>query len=210
MISKHNKQRRTPYFLILFFLAIISLLIFEPNNAYAATGIDVNIVGLEPSGQTSLQILFLTVFIALLPSILVVMTTFTRLIIVFSFLRSALGTQQMPPNQVLIGLALMLTVFIMNPYIQRINENAFTPFSEGLITQEEAIDNAMGPIREFMLLQVTPNNAPHLRFFWEIAGQPELETFEDIPNYILIPAFILNELTMGTFLKSFDSQNISC
>lgn len=190
-MTKINKILKILSFVILF----IFFLSNQQINIYAVE-VDVNIVGLDPGSSVSLQILFLTVLIALLPSILVVMTTFTRIIIVFSFLRSALGTQQMPPNQVLIGLALMLTIFIMNPFIQEINQNSFQPFSEGAITQEEAIDYAMAPLRQFMMNQLL-NNLQHIEFFWELAGSPDIETWEDIPNYILIPAFILNELTIG-------------
>ena len=174
------------------------LIIFASVNAYALE-VDVNIVGVEPGGSVTLQILFLTVLIALLPSILVIMTTFTRLIIVFSFLRSAMGTQQMPPNQVLIGLALMLTIFIMNPIIQEINLYAFQPFSEGLIPQEQAFEYAMGPLRQFMFNQLTVSDTSwgNVYFFWNLAGRPETYAIYDIPNYILIPAFILNELTVA-------------
>jgi len=150
---------------------------------------------MPPPGSTSLQILFLTVFIALLPSILMVMTSFTRIIIVFSFVRSALGTQQMPPNQVLIGLALMLTLLIMNPVIVDIMDNALTPLSEGYIEQNEAISRAMEPLRGFMLRQVTTSN---LSFFAGMAGEMlDGDDLDSIPSYILIPAFILTEITRG-------------
>ena len=148
-------------------------------------------------GSITLQILFITVLIALIPSILVVMTTFTRIIIVLSFLRSALGTQQMPPNQILIGIALMLTIFLMNPVISQITETAFTPFSQGEISQAEAIDLAMLPMREFMLSQLTGTD--HLAFFTNLSGltADDITTINDIPNHVLIPAFILNEITVG-------------
>jgi len=149
-----------------------------------------------------LQILFLTVLIALIPSLLVVMTSFTRLIIVLSFLRSGLGTQQMPPNTVLIGLALILTMFIMNPYIEDINANAFAPFAAGEITQEEAIDTAMSSLRTFMLRQgegsFVGSTLENTVFFSQIAGVDiDVGDVDTIPNHILIPSFILHELTTG-------------
>ena len=158
-------------------------------------------MGEEITGNSvTLQILFLTVLIALLPSILMVMTTFTRLIIVFSFLRSGMGTQQMPPNQVLVGLALMLTMFLMAPYIAEINEQSFEPFAAGQISQEEAIDRAMAPLRTFMLRQ--PGMGENISFFAQI-GNVEGIDFTDhdtIPNSVLIPAFILHELAVGFFI----------
>ncbi|MCL2854267.1 MAG: flagellar type III secretion system pore protein FliP [Defluviitaleaceae bacterium] len=155
-------------------------------------------------GSVTLQILFLSVLIALLPALLVVMTSFTRLIIIFSFLRSGMGTQQMPPNTVLIGIALVLTLFIMNPYITEINENAFQPLAAGYITQEEAIDNGMAALRRFMLGRPGPAMGENITFFSNLAGV-EYETDENniiidldtIPNYVLIPAFILHELAIG-------------
>ena len=148
--------------------------------------------------SVTLQILFLTILIALLPSLLVIMTSFTRLIIVFSFLRSALGTQQMPPNQVLIGLALVLTLFIMSPYIDDINQNAFGPFANGQISQDEAVERTMEPLRRFMLRQ--PRVGDNILFFLQLTGMETPETPEDTPNTILIPAFILHELTTGFFI----------
>jgi len=160
------------------------------------------------SGSATLQILFLSVFIVLLPSILVVCTTFTRLIIIFSFLRSGLGTQQMPPNTVLIGLALMLTLFLMNPYIQNMNENAFQPLVAGEITQTEALDNLIYELRQFMLGQDRGTGSSglgaNIAFFADIANiDLDVDEFgniidlDDIPTYVLIPAFILHELAIG-------------
>ncbi|MCL2415493.1 MAG: flagellar type III secretion system pore protein FliP [Defluviitaleaceae bacterium] len=145
-------------------------------------------------GSVSLQILFLTVMVALLPSILMVMTTFTRIIIVFSFARSAMGTQQMPPNQVLVGLALMLTLFLMSPQISEIMENAVNPLSAGQISQTEAIDQTLEPLRRFMFRQVSTQN---LSFFAGLSGQTFEPTPEAIPLPILVSAFILGELTAG-------------
>lgn len=149
---------------------------------------------------SSLQILFLLTIISLAPSILIMMTSFTRIIITLHFLRSALGTQQTPPNQVLIGLALFLTLFIMGPTFSEINEQSLKPYTAGQISQEEAIDKAMNPIRDFMFRQVRNSD---LNLFMGIAQMDPIENTEgvnvaeQIPSRVLIPAFIISELKTG-------------
>ncbi|HQD51167.1 MAG TPA: flagellar type III secretion system pore protein FliP [Defluviitaleaceae bacterium] len=147
---------------------------------------------------STLQILFIITIISLAPSILIMMTSFTRIIIVLYFLRSAIGTQQTPPNQVLIGLALFLTLFIMSPTLADINEQAIKPYTAGQITQAEAIDNAMNPLREFMFRQVRTSD---LNLFMGISNAEPIENAENIeqikeqiPSRVLIPAFIISEL----------------
>ncbi|MDR2648403.1 MAG: flagellar type III secretion system pore protein FliP [Clostridiales bacterium] len=140
-----------------------------------------------------LQLLLMLSVISLAPSLLIMLTSFTRLIISLQFLRSALGTQQMPPNQVLIGLALFLTMFLMGPIFTDINENAIKPFSEGRMSAEQAIDRGMAPLREFMRAQAEDKD---IALFAELSGQT-FETPEDIPDRALIPAFMLGELTKG-------------
>ena len=144
----------------------------------------------------SLQLLFIMSIIALAPSLLIMLTCFTRLIISFHFLRAAMGTQSMPPNQVLIGLALFLTFFLMGDIFIEINEYALQPFSAGVITQEEALERGTQPLRDFMLRQAESGD---VALFARLSGT-ELATEEDIlnmPMSILIPAFILGELTKG-------------
>lgn len=140
---------------------------------------------------TSIQMVILFTLISLAPSILIMMTSFTRILIVLHFLRSALGTQQTPPNQILIGISLFLTFFIMAPVFSDINTNAVKPLTAGEISQEEAIDSAELPIREFMLNQ---GNDKDLNLFMEISGQVAVETYDDIPMTTIIPAFIISEL----------------
>ncbi|MFP4697261.1 MAG: flagellar type III secretion system pore protein FliP [Eubacteriales bacterium] len=139
----------------------------------------------------NLQMLFILTIIALAPSILIMMTSFTRIIVVLHFVRSALSTQQTPPNQVLVGLALFLTLFIMSPVINNVNEQALQPYSNGEIGQEEAIDKGLEPIREFMFKQV---NDKDLSLFIKIGEIGEVNSIEDIPTRVLIPAFIISEL----------------
>jgi flagellar biosynthesis protein FliP len=183
-----------------FFMAIIVLLISFVILEYQVFATDIPGLNItlgnndDPAGVvTSLQILFLFTLITLLPSILITMTTFTRIIISMHFVRAALGTQQMPPNQVLIGLSLFLTLFLMGPTISVINETAVQPFTEGQISQQQFVENAMEPIREFMFRQVEVED---MALFVYLSGE-EFATIEDIPNRVLIPAFILGEITKG-------------
>ena len=141
----------------------------------------------------SLQLLFLLSIIALAPSLLIMLTSFTRTIICLHFLRSALGTQQMPPNQVLIGLALFITLFVMTPVFNDINENAIKPYEQGLISQEQALENGMEPLRTFMIRQVEDKD---ISLFASLSGESYSEE-NPIPNSVLIPAFMLGELTTG-------------
>lgn len=153
----------------------------------------------DPSEVTSsLQMIFLLTILALAPSILVMMTAFTRIIIGLHFVRSALGTQQMPPNQVLIGLALFLTLFVMAPTFEVVNNEAIKPYAAAEISQEVAIEKGMYPIKAFMLRQTRDID---LKLFADIAEMPPIENEEDIvdeiPVRILIPAFIISEIRAG-------------
>jgi flagellar biosynthetic protein FliP len=139
----------------------------------------------------SLQILLILTILSIAPAILIMMTSFTRIIIVFSFLRSALATQQMPPNQVLIGLALFITLFIMMPTLTQINEQALQPYLAGEISQEEALETALKPLRDFMLKQTREKD---LALFINYANVEEINDYDDIPTNILIPSFIISEL----------------
>lgn len=138
-----------------------------------------------------LQILLVLTVIALAPSILIMLTSFTRIIIVMHFTRTALGTQTSPPNQVLIGLSLFLTFFIMAPVFTQVYNDAILPLSREEISAEEAYDVGIEPIRDFMFEQT---NTKDIRMFLDIAQIDEVETMEDIPIYVLIPSFIVSEL----------------
>jgi len=141
------------------------------------------------SAQT-VDIVILLTILTLLPSILMMLTGFTRIIIVLSFVRQALGMQQTPPNQILIGLALFLTFFVMQPVFSRVYDEAYVPFAEGEITQEEFLEGAMGPTREFMLEQVFTSD---MNFFIGMAGE-DYPDIDAVPNSVLIPAFITSEI----------------
>jgi len=139
----------------------------------------------------SLQILFLLTVLSLAPAILIMLTSFTRVIVVLGFVRSALATQQIPPNQLLIGLAIFITFFIMAPVWGQINQDALQPYLAGEIGQTEAMDRAAGPLREFMLKQTREKD---LALFVNFAQQPRPAGPDDISLVTLIPAFVISEL----------------
>lgn len=169
------------------------VLIVVPMTASALPGIDISIGSTDEPDKlvAGLKILgFLTV-LTVAPAILLTMTSFTRILIVFSFLRQAVGTQQVPPNQVMVGLALFLTLFIMAPVGAKINEEAIVPYREGSINEQEALERATAPMRRFMLNYTREKD---LMLFYEISGQPTPNTVEEIGMRLLVPAFILSEL----------------
>lgn len=139
----------------------------------------------------SLQILVLLTILALAPAILVMVTSFTRIVVVLSFVRTAMATQQMPPNQVLIGLALFLTFFTMAPTWQQINETALQPYFAGEIAQEEALGRAMEPLRDFMFYHTREKD---LRLFYEMTGTEPPVDRSQVPTHLLVPAFVISEL----------------
>lgn len=181
--------------IIIFFI----LLIFISTGVYAEPeislfGTDINIENSENPEEyvMGFEILLVLTILTLAPAILIMMTSFTRIIIVLSFIRNALGTQQTPPNQVLIGLALFLTFFIMAPIGADINENALQPYLEEEIEQAEAIESALVPIRDFMYKQTRDKD---LALFVDLADvEDEVLNKEDIPTKALIPAFVISEL----------------
>ena len=144
-------------------------------------------------GQTgsAVQLLLLVTLLSFIPAILIMITSFTRIVVVLSFVRSALGTQQLPPTQVIIGLSLFLTFFVMMPTFTEINSNAIQPYLNNEITQEEAWDNAEKPLREFMFKQTREKD---LELFVRLSATPRPTTYGDIPTHVLIPAFVISEL----------------
>ena len=172
----------------------------EPGSAETAddlrdlnvsNGLSITYRDQEGNLSGALRILITLTLIALIPTILLMMTSFTRILIVLHFLRTALGTQTAPPNQVIVGLALFLTLFIMNPTLTQINENALKPFEAGEINQQEFIETAIEPLREFMYGQTQKKD---VRLFLDIDGTQSVETLDDIPTRVLVPAFMISEL----------------
>ena len=155
------------------------------------------LINVNGDNVQTLEILFLTTAIMLLPALLVMMTSFTRYVISFSFLRSALGTQQSPPNVVLIGLALFLTMFTMAPVMDEISKEAYEPYVAETISQEEFLDRAQVPLKEFMVRNTKENT---LQMFCDLAhmdGLPEkidMETAAELPLRLIVPSFMTCEL----------------
>ncbi len=138
-----------------------------------------------------IKIILLLTVLTLAPAILILTTGFTRIIIVLSLLRQALGTQQMPPNQLLVGLALFLTLFVMAPFFSEINTSALQPYLKGTITQEAAFENTLRPLRQFMFSQTRESD---LALFFGLSKSAKPATRADVPTHLLIPSFILSEL----------------
>ena len=141
--------------------------------------------------STSVQLLLLLTVLSLAPSIIILLTSFTRIVIVLSFVRTALATQQMPPNQVIVGLALFLTFFIMAPTFQEVNDKALTPLFNEEITLEEAYDNASLPFKEFMSKHTRQKD---LALFLNYSNAEAPKSIEDIPLTTMVPAFAISEL----------------
>jgi flagellar biosynthesis protein FliP len=139
----------------------------------------------------ALQVLFILTILALAPSIMIMVTAFTRIVVVLGFLRQALGTQQMPPMQVLTALAIFLTFFIMSPTLDKMNEQALVPYKNGSITFAQAIKNAEGPLRDFMYKQTREQD---LSLFIGLIKGEKPKNKEDVPTRALIPAFMISEL----------------
>ncbi|HSV32217.1 MAG TPA: flagellar type III secretion system pore protein FliP [Atribacteraceae bacterium] len=149
----------------------------------------------EPGELTlSLQILVLLTILSLAPAILVMVTSFTRIIVALAFVRQAIGSQQIPPTPVLVGMALFLTFFVMTPIFTQINEEALQPYLNGTISQEQALEDGVGILREFMFRQTSERE---LALMVGMSGLPRPDTREDIPTQVLIPAFILSELRIA-------------
>lgn len=164
-----------------------------------AQGIPSISIGMEESTSPqdfslTIKIIILMTILSLAPSIIIMMTSFTRIIIVFHFLRAALGTQSAPSNQILVGLALFITYFIMSPVIDTVNENALQPYMDGRIEQDIALNEGIKPVKAFMLSQV---NEKSLNMFIEYYPGEKPKNEEELSMVILIPAFILSELTIA-------------
>ena len=170
-------------------------LLFWAGQALAqeAGGLTLSLNGSSGPEQvsTALQIMILLTVLSMAPAILLMTTSFIRIVVVLSFLRQGMGTQQMPPNQMIIGLAMILTFFIMSPVMSRINDKALQPYLQEQINEKEALQLAVTPLRNFMFTQVREKD---LQLIAEISGQKDLQTKEEVSTLTLIPAFMLSEL----------------
>jgi len=190
------KFNRAKGYIILLLVGLLFILSFQQVSAQTPLpipriGLNIEEAQTPQQVATSLQLLFLLTILSIAPAILIMMTSFTRIIIVLSFLRNAIATQQTPPTQIIIGLALFLTFFIMSPIAGEINQNAIRPYLAEEITEAEALSIGMKPLREFMFRQTREKD---LALFIEISNIEVPKELEDIPTTTLIPAFIISEL----------------
>ena len=161
--------------------------------------LDELLTGLNGGSVPTLDLIFLMTLIAILPSLAVMVTSFARTIIILSFTRSAMGVQSAPPNMVLTGIALFLTLFIMSPVIEEINVEAYTPYVQGEISQQEAVTRMVGPLKRFMLRNTQRDS---LDMYLRISDTDIRENEEDYPLTVVIPAFMTSELKRG-FMSGF-------
>lgn len=173
------------------FIVLSSVAFAAPGISFSDNGIQIQSTDDPEEISSSIKLLLLLTILSLLPSILIMMTSFTRIMIIFSFLRSSMGTQQIPPNQVVIGLSLFLTFFVMSPVMTDINENALVPFSDNEITIEQALDYSGDSIKDFML---TNTRDKDLALFAGIAQVEPTQNLTDLPLTVVTPAFMISEL----------------
>jgi flagellar biosynthetic protein FliP len=181
---------------VLIFLLLLGCFLWQgldPAWAQNAPSLSLDIADPSEPGQVStvLQILVLFTVLSMAPAILLMTTSFIRIVVVLSLLRQAMGTQQMPPNQIIIGLAMFLTFFIMSPVLSQINETALQPYLQEELEDTEALQLAVVPLREFMLSQVREKD---LALMTNMRGEELPESTEDIATLTLVPAFMLSEL----------------
>ena len=192
-----NQQHRILPVLLAFFCLIALVFICHPIPSSAAgigfPGVNFSLDDAKGPEQISgvLQIIFLFTVLSLAPAALILMTSFTRFAIVLSFMRTALGTQQSPPNQVIIGLALFLTFFIMQPVWQRINQEAIVPYEQHNISGEELVNRGIAPLKEFMLKHI---HKPDLALFVSMSQKEKPQNAESLSLAVVIPAFVTSEL----------------
>jgi len=194
------------FFIFLIFICIIKsdyVLAQQPSSTtlpFPKIGIDIGKSNNPEDVSVTLQILLLMTILSLAPSILIMTTSYLRIIIVFHFLKSALGTQQMPPGQLLAGIALFITFFVMAPTWKKVNDVALKPLMDKKISVQEAYDKGIEPIRDFMFRNVRDED---LELFIGLANMGQPKTKEDLPTYVVVPAFALSELRAGFIIGFF-------
>ncbi|MGL4344514.1 MAG: flagellar type III secretion system pore protein FliP [Cellulosilyticaceae bacterium] len=197
-----KRQSRTRKYTNVGIMLVMAMYLLE-QKVYATVpipNIDIQVGSADtPTGlSSSLQMMLILTILALAPSILIMMTSFTRIVISLHFLKSALGTQQMPPNQIIIGLALFITFFIMSPVLTEMKTVAYEPYEQGVISQEQALEVGIMPLKSFMLRQTRDED---IKLFMDLSGREPIESasvmLEELPMHIVIPAFIISELRAG-------------
>jgi flagellar biosynthetic protein FliP len=177
-------------------LGLLGFCLLVSSTAYAQVALPTVNLGFKSTNNPNevvgvIKLIIILTILTLAPAILILMTSFTRIVIVFSFLRQAIGVQQMPPNQLLIGLALFLTFFIMHPVFDEMNTKAIQPYLKGKISQESALETSLAPLRGFMFNQTRPDD---LSLFLKLGKVENPKTRADVPTQVLIPAFIISEV----------------
>lgn len=180
------------FILVLLCFGLTSTSVFAaPGISLTDEGVTINSTDDPQEISTGIRLLLILTILTLLPSILIMMTSFTRIVIIFSFLRNSMGTQQIPPNQVVVGLAIFLTFFVMTPVMNDINNQALEPFAESRISLEEAADNAGDTIKTFMLDNTRDKD---LALFAGLAQVDAPDELTDLPLTVVTPAFMISEL----------------
>ena len=193
----HKRPRRKKLAILLGLLAVLLIGFATPaGSAWGQTPAPLISIGLDQAGDQGqvavvMQLFLLMTVLSLAPSILIMLTSFTRIAIVFSLLRQALGTNQLPPNQVVIGLSLFLTFYVMAPVWQQVNQDALQPLITKEINQTQALDRALGPIRNFMISQTREKD---LALLVNVAKMQRPANVGEVPTTVLIPSFIISEL----------------
>lgn len=187
---QHKRRIYTLFAVTALLLLTVGLALAEPVPL-PALNIGVGTATRPGEVATTVQIFLLLTIMSLAPSLLIMTTSFTRIVVVLSFLRTAMGTQQAPSNQIILALSLFLTFFIMTPVWQQVNRDAYQPFKAGAISQEQAFERAVAPVRKFMLSQTREKD---LALFVSLSKQPRPKNADDIPTLTIIPAFMISEL----------------
>lgn len=177
--------------IVFFILLFLSAAAFAAPQRSMAGSLNLNQVMASPQFSSSVQMILSIAVISLAPFFLVSVTSFLRIVIVFSLLRTAIGTQQIPPNSVLIGIAIFMTVFVMSPVLTEINTVAYLPYQQGKLTEVKAFEAGMKPLSKFMLRQTREKD---LALFVQFARITPPTKAEDVPTYVLIPSFMISEL----------------
>lgn len=197
MLKRHGKSSARK----IIFIVLALLLTLLVSGCVAAPGVSLTVDSQSPSPKqvtSGVQLLVLMTVLSLAPTVLILATSFTRIVIVLSMVRNAIGTPSIPPNQVIIGLSLLLTFFIMAPVYKQMDKDTIQPFINGQIDQQTALKQVQAPLREFMFKQTREKD---IQLFIDLGHEPQPASLEDIPSVSLFPAFVISELrtafTMG-------------
>ncbi len=205
-IQFHKMRHNSILFLIIFLLLFVPsffpgkggeiLAQSAPNSRIPIPNISFNVDEARTPRETSLSlmVLFLITILSLAPAIVMSVTSFTKIVIVLDFVRRALSLQNLPPNQVMMGLALFMTFFIMAPTLGEINRTGLQPYMNGKIDTNEFFDRSMVPLREFMIRQIGASGVKDVALFLKLGKVENVQSYADVPSYVLIPAFMLSEI----------------